>query len=195
VWGEIAKLGRENQFTKNDVPIVLNLYQHLLNEFALSPNYLPSLVSDFLSASEFKSQRGKLYGQLFVKLDAKKRPDLILTAVQDFAHAEINDKNEAGALKVLCGIALLYYEEASRIAPVLNLIEQIAAKNQNVYGNEITEFYTQFISLVLKKNKLPSAYRLDMLKRAESCFKKYDQPVMQESVRKEILILQQEKSK
>jgi len=191
VWNEIASFGREKQFTKKDVPLVLKLYKKLLSEFAVSPNDLPSLVSGLLSFPEIKDQREKLYVQLFAMLDAKKRPDLIFEAVQNLAHEELRDKNEAAALKNLFGATLKYYEEASRIEPVLILIEQIAGQDPKANREKITEFYTRFLGLVLKKTDLPLDYRLDMLRRAESCFEKYDKPTLQAGAKKEILKLEQ----
>ena len=194
VWNEIVKFCHENQFTKNDVPKVVKLYQQLLREFAVSPNSLPSLASGLLSFHEIKGRREKLYAQLFALLEAKKRPDLVFEAVQNLAHADLSDDNEAAALKNLFGAALKYYEEASRIEPVLNLIEQVAERNREINRNKISEFYARFLSFVLKKTDLPLDYRLDMLRRAESCFEKYDQPALLAGAKKEILKLEQSRS-
>jgi len=195
VWKEIAKFSRENQFTKRDVPKILQLYSQLLNEFADSPNYLPPLVSDLLSASEIKDQREKLYARLFAQLDAKKRPDLILAAVRDFARAELDGNNEDIALKNLANAALKYYEEASLIAPVLNMIEQIVENGKKENQNKISVFYTRFLDLVLKKTSLPKDYRLDMLKRADACFGKYNQSDLQARAKSEIQKLEQAQPK
>ncbi len=190
-WNEIAMFGRKNRFTKKEIPTVLKLYQSLLNDFAVSPNYLPSLVAGLLSFPEIKDQREKLYTRLFALLHEKKRPDLIFEAVLGLAQMERNDNNDADAFKNLAGAALKYYEEASRIEPVLIELEKIADADKEVNREKITDFYARFLKLVLKKTDLPFDYRLDMLRRAESCFEKYDKPKLLAGAKSEILKLEQ----
>jgi len=191
VWKEIASFGRNHQFTKKDVPTVLKLYKKLLSEFAATPNELPSLVSGLLSFPEMEAQRERLYSQLFAMLDAHKRPDLIFEAVQNLAREELKNNNETAALKNLAGAALKYYEEASRIEPILVLLEQTADKNPKAHRDKIADFYSRFLALVLKKTDLPLDYRLDMLRRAEACFGKYDLSALQSGAKREILKLEQ----
>lgn len=176
-WKKIAALGTARHFDKKSVAQVKKLHVKMVDEFLFSPGFLPELSREMLSFPEIRSEEKKLYNDMFAKFERIKRPDLIFASAGNYSESLQKQQRHRDAFDMLATFALRYSEELSHIAPIFNELDSLASHKPKEFDKPLVEFYVRFLAkLMNSESRIPSQYKIDVLKRAQTHFEKMNKP-------------------
>jgi len=170
-WKEIAAFGQKKRFGTTDIAKVKKLFTQMVNEMLFAPNELPNLAKIMLDFPEIKKEEKNLYSNLFTKLAAAKREDLVFQAGLNYADSLNRQEKYVEEFEMLQSLLMKHFAECDTIEPVLNRLDAVIEKDKSRLKSKIVPFYREFLNRVTNYgDRWTRNYQIDMLRRAQKYF-------------------------